>query len=212
MEFNFLNTKNKIYKKYCRILKMLYGPFPLILHLVLRHIIFHCGFFTAMGCVLSAYRSYVTQPKLERSFFVHNDISSNIIFTNKERIYFIDFEQTILENRWFLIDAVGSSLDIDEFFLDNKMLTQYANKSIQIYFPNSKINLNAQIKIALFVWLLRVISFKRYSENKKQIWVNFIKEILSKEKNFNCWFNNNFKIQNENGIIRIDYHRPFIFF
>jgi hypothetical protein len=127
------------------------------------------------------------KDKKSKGVFLHNDLfNKNLLKAQDGKIYFIDFEDAIVEKRYPITDAVNILFDENSLTLDKKLIRHFWNTAIidltEIHTSESA--LVDQVRVCL----LR----RAFSQNKKNREINVNNEkllrIVLKKKDFNSWW------------------------
>lgn len=134
-------------------------------------------------------KSSYYQKKLNKGFWIHNDLlPNNLITINNKTIYIIDFENTLYECKWVLTDIVDISYNIDNMQFDFELVLYYLNELKKKCIPISNIKIDIQVRLVLIRRMLQSLSSKRYSNKEKENFLDFLCNVLLNDNRYNCWF------------------------
>lgn len=130
--------------------------------------------------------SNLKQKKIGR-FLIHKDLKNyqNIMHDN-ENIYFIDFANVNLENKWIMIDIVDLAFNLDTHNLDESLILLYLEK-----LNNPNINSNVQIRFILIRKFLYLIGYYRNIKKSHCRELDFLSKVLLDELGYKTWLNEN---------------------
>lgn len=129
------------------------------------------------------------EKNTKSKFILHNDLhSENIIINDKKEVSFLDFERITVGKKWFLIDIIDLSFNLETLKFDDNLLNEYYLSLVKDgYILSHKHNLSLQIRIALLRRVLHgIISPTIKKENKEKLLSFLINNLLS-NKVFKKW-------------------------
>lgn len=132
------------------------------------------------------------QKKFNHPILLHKDITTikkNIFFSN-ESILLIDFESTVVESRWILLDVID--LAFCDFKINGTVINHYLEKIKKGNKITEKIHLNSQIRICVLYRVLEYLSGVDDIEiETTKDYLNFFKKVLLNDDGFNSWIEEN---------------------
>lgn len=147
----------------------------------------------------------VSEPRARTSVLLHNDLHRKNIGLVNNDIYLMDFESSLSEHRWFLIDIVYLTFSVTTFELNVKRLAKYVRTAeAQQLFPTT-FQLAPQLKFAL-CWRLAASLLGSLDQGMaaKQRRIAFLERLVYDQEFFATWLTqqgatidgNNFKLIN----------------
>jgi len=153
------------------------------------------GYKATWKCFMVLWKCYRSQPRLNCDILLHNDLELNNIVTGlDERLYFIDFEDVIHENRWILCDIVDLSFDLNSLAFDRTLFGRYLKRLSAHVSGLDNVNIVSQIRLALLRRIIFGLRSRKLSSASKRSCEHFLCSVLLDDKAFNCWYDLNVPI------------------
>lgn len=152
----------------------------------------HCfprlGILSLIKCLFLLVKCIVFEEKKDIFLLLHKDLTNagNKITGYNRNIYFLDFEQTCIEQKWILIDIVDLAFSIETLEIDTTLLNEYL-KEIKPFFMKP-INVKNQVRFAL---LRKVTNLIAYDDKNCNVYSSFLLDILLDDISYDNWFMNN---------------------
>ncbi len=123
--------------------------------------------------------------KQKRALLIHNDLLPNNIMTdNSNRLIFLDFENSIYENKWILTDIVDFAYDplIQKFNIN--YFKNYLSKLAELGFALNDSYIFIQVKVLLIKRLIQVLTSNKFNSKLKELNKKYLFEVLLNSKSF----------------------------
>lgn len=146
------------------------------------------SFKLSIKCMYVLFKEQLNQKKLAKPLIIHNDLfGPNNIITLNDKIYYLDFESTVIEKRWCLIDIVDLCIREDSTEFNTLLLSQYLSKLSQKGTTFNEDDLLRQIRVGL---LRRSLAILISTDKLKAstLWKNFIEDVLVNDVKYKEWF------------------------
>jgi len=168
-------------------------PFYIIIRRVFGSLRIKYGYGLAYDVLKMVLKCHLTQKTFLVRFLIHNDFHHNNIFFDKDgKFYISDFENSIFENRWILLDIVHYSVGTQKFFINTFAIKNFLLKFIE---KNADLNINlpAQLLMAFLLRISQMVVSTVPPEDVQKRYFNFLSNVLLNGGNFNKWLSKNFK-------------------
>lgn len=121
--------------------------------------------------------------------FLHNDINpNNVVMTSDSQLHIIDFEDSIRESKWTLVDIIDATFVPESLRLNTIILNEYLALAKKKGVLSPTLNLERQVRFALIRRVLLLLSFRRTPEGQKPALARFLTGILLRAESFSRWY------------------------
>jgi hypothetical protein len=140
---------------------------------------------TVFGCL-------VKQKSLSKKILIHNDFHHNNSFLDTDgKFYISDFENSVFENRWVLIDIVHYCVGTQTFAINTAVIKRFYVK-FSANNPNLNIDFRVQLLMALLLRVSQMVLSTVPPNNVKKRYFRFLDIVLLNSNNFEKWTSNRF--------------------
>lgn len=165
------------------------SPFWTVFRQTLTRVRRQYGSALAISCLKALWTCRQRQSPLDKPIWLHNDFHHNNVLVDKHgNVYIHDFEQTVAERRWVLIDIAHQATDTATFSIDLDLIRLYVDHLKATNARFGTLNYAAQLRFALLHRCLQHLISKAPPDNVKQQYLEFISTILVPEEAFRSWY------------------------
>jgi hypothetical protein len=191
-ELYLVKPSQKKYKKTTSLINLTRKPVYLIIRRVLGNLRRKHGINLVLKGLILVYKCHIVQNPFSLAFLIHNDFHHNNCFLDKlGRFYISDFENSVFDRRWVLVDIVHYSVGTQLFSINTKLIKMFFLK-----FKENNSNLNIDFRSQLLMALLLRISQMVLStvppKNVQKRYLRFFCIVLLNKNNFEKWISKNF--------------------
>ena len=192
IEFSFINSTKINFKILRKLINLSRKPIYVIIRRVLGSLRIKYGFTLAVDLLRMVIKCYLRQKAFLVKFLIHNDFHHNNIFYDRDgKLYISDFENSIFESRWILLDIVHYSVGTQKYSINTSAIKEYFLNFIEKN-PDLEIDFHAQLLIAFFLRISQMVLSPVPTEDVQKRYFNFLSNVLLDEHNYNKWLSKNF--------------------
>lgn len=135
---------------------------------------------TFFGCLLK-------QKPFSTKYLIHNDFHHNNSFLDTDGNFYIsDFENSVFESRWVLIDIVHYCVGTQTFAINTAVIKRFYIK-FSANNPNLNIDFRAQLLMALLLRVSQMVLSTVPPKNVQKRYFRFLNIVLLNSNNFEKW-------------------------
>lgn len=134
------------------------------------------------------------------SLNLHNDLFidkdsrlNNVLIDRNDKIYFIDFESTIEEKKWILLDVTDMCWSVRSLKPNVDLLLKYFNE-LRKHFDYKKLNLKIQFRMALMRTALKITLSPTIQPEDKIKWEIFLLKTILDDVKYAKWYRENISV------------------
>lgn len=193
IELYFISSTKKKVKGLCNNIVLSRKPIYILIRRAFGNIRIKYGYGLAIGILKIVFKCYLRQKPLLVRFLIHNDFHHNNIFFDKDGNFYIsDFENSVFEDRWILLDIVHYSVGTQNFSINTFAIKSFILKFFEKN-ADLNINLNAQLLMAFLLRISQMVVSTVPPEDVQKRYFNFLSNVLLNGENFDRWVSKNFK-------------------
>lgn len=192
IEFSFINSTKINFKILRKFIGLSRKPLCVIIRRVFGSLRKKYGSTLAIDVFRMVVKCYLRQKPFLVRFLIHNDFHHNNIFFDRDgKLYISDFENSIFESRWILLDIVHYSVGTQKFSINTSAIKEFFSKFMEKN-ADLEINFHAQLLLAFFLRISQMILSPVPTEDVQKRYFNFLSNVLLDEHNFRKWLSKNF--------------------
>jgi len=167
-------------------------PLFLIMRRVVGNLRRIYGISLAFAVIKVLFECYVDQKPFSSKILLHNDFHHNNVFLDFDgRFYISDFENSVFESRWMLVDIVHYSVGTQKFNLNTNVIKKFFLRYVENN-PNFKIDFRAQLLMAYLLRISQMVLSTVPPKSVQKRYFKFFYNVLLNGKNFEKWVSKRF--------------------
>lgn len=136
------------------------------------------------------------EKKNSMHFLLHNDLHmlNNVLSSQDKFVYLCDFERSLEEKKWVLLDIVDLCMNSNPMDFDSELFEKYITLFKSYTCTPEKINIQTQVRIGVLRIIIKKMIYDSLENEKYGIqWKELLNTISSDEK-YKKWYDNRISI------------------